>query len=225
MNPSNSVSDEGCAIYLAEGLTHGESELEDTEADLMVRKVPLTEAVAMVMRGEIADSMSMIGLLKVARIRGLYLSATIPSSQDHRSSPPSRMTIKTHLRENFHLAYPVMLSNLGHVLMGVSDSVMVGHVGATPLAAAGLANVIFNVLLLFGVGVSYAITPLVGVAHGERNDARIIEVFRHGLLINLLNGLLLVGVVYSARNVLYFIDQPPEFRVKPQSKPDIGCCG
>lgn len=71
MNPSNSVSDEVCAIYLAEGLTHGESELEDTEADLMVRKVPLTEAVAMVMRGEIADSMSMIGLLKVARIRGL----------------------------------------------------------------------------------------------------------------------------------------------------------
>ena len=120
------------------------------------------------------------------------------------------MTIKTHLRENFHLAYPVMLSNLGHVMMGVSDSVMVGHAGATSLAAAGLANVIFNVLLLFGVGVSYAITPLVGAADGERNDLRIIEIFRHGLIINFVNGLLLVGVVYSARNVLYFIDQPPE---------------
>lgn len=71
MNPSNSVSDEECVIYLAEGLAHGESELEETEADLKVRKVPLSEAIDMVIRGEIADSMSMIGLLKVARIRGL----------------------------------------------------------------------------------------------------------------------------------------------------------
>lgn len=71
MNTSNSVTDEEGIIYLAEGITHGESELEETEADLKVRKLPLKEAVAMVMRGEIADSMSMIGLLKVARIRGL----------------------------------------------------------------------------------------------------------------------------------------------------------
>jgi len=120
------------------------------------------------------------------------------------------MTIKTHIRENFHLAYPVMLSNLGHVMMGVTDNVMVGHVGATSLAAAGLANVIFNVLLLFGIGVSYAITPLVAAADGERNDTRIVETLRHGLLINLVNGFLLVSVVYSARNLLYYINQPPE---------------
>jgi MATE family multidrug resistance protein len=50
------------------------------------------------------------------------------------------MTIRNHIRENFHLAYPVMLSNLGHVMMGVTDSVMVGHVSATSLAAAGLAK-------------------------------------------------------------------------------------
>jgi multidrug resistance protein, MATE family len=120
------------------------------------------------------------------------------------------MTIKTHIRENFHLAYPVMLSNLGHVMMGVSDNVMVGHVGATSLAAAGLANVIFNVLLLFGIGVSYAITPLVAAADGERNDIRIVETLRHGFIINLSNGILLVGIVYSARYLLYYIDQPPE---------------
>ncbi len=120
------------------------------------------------------------------------------------------MTIKTHIRENFHLAYPVMLSNLGHVMMGVTDNVMVGHIGATSLASAGLANVIFNVLLLFGIGVSYAITPIVAAADGERNDTRIVETLRHGLIINLVNGFLLVSVVYSARNLLYHINQPPE---------------
>jgi 8-oxo-dGTP pyrophosphatase MutT (NUDIX family) len=71
VNPSNSVSDEECVIYVAEDLSFGESELEETEADLKVRKVPLREAVDMVVSGEIADSMSMLGLLMVARLRGI----------------------------------------------------------------------------------------------------------------------------------------------------------
>ena len=70
MNPSNSVSDEECVIYLAEGLEHGESALEETEADLKVRKISLKDAIEMVVRGEIADSMSMIGLLMLGRLRG-----------------------------------------------------------------------------------------------------------------------------------------------------------
>ena len=71
MNPSNSVSDEECIIYLAEDLEFGESLLEATEADLKVKRLPLTEAIEMVMRGHIRDSMSMIGLLMLARMRGL----------------------------------------------------------------------------------------------------------------------------------------------------------
>lgn len=67
VNPSNSVSDEVCEIYVAEDLKFGESELEETEADLQVRKLPLREAIAMVDSGEIADSMSMLGLLALAR--------------------------------------------------------------------------------------------------------------------------------------------------------------
>jgi hypothetical protein len=63
--------DEECVIYLAEELEEGESELEETEADLQVRKLPLKEAINMVVRGEIADSMSMMGLLMIGRIRGL----------------------------------------------------------------------------------------------------------------------------------------------------------
>jgi 8-oxo-dGTP pyrophosphatase MutT (NUDIX family) len=71
MNTSNSVTDEECLIYLAEDLQQGESELEDTEADLKVRKVPLKEALDMVVRGEIADSMSMMGLLMLGRLKGM----------------------------------------------------------------------------------------------------------------------------------------------------------
>lgn len=65
---SNSVSDEEGFIFLAEQLTEGEAEPEETEADLVIRKVKLTEAVRMVLDGRITDSLSVMGLLKVARL-------------------------------------------------------------------------------------------------------------------------------------------------------------
>jgi multidrug resistance protein, MATE family len=117
---------------------------------------------------------------------------------------------KPHLREGFQLAYPVMLSQLGHVTMGVADNIMVGNLGAAHLAGAGLANVAFNFLLLFGIGVSYAITPLVATADGERNDGQIASILKHGLLINVLNSIVLITIVSVGMNVLYHIHQPPE---------------
>ncbi|MFN8346431.1 MAG: NUDIX hydrolase [Spirosomataceae bacterium] len=67
---SNSVGDEEGFLYVAEGLTQAQAQPEDTE-QLHVRKVLLTEAIEMVMRSEITDSLSVMGLLKVARLRGL----------------------------------------------------------------------------------------------------------------------------------------------------------
>lgn len=66
---SNSVTDEEGFIFLAEGLAFGENALEETEADLIVKKLPFTEALAMVMREEITDSISVAGILKVARLK------------------------------------------------------------------------------------------------------------------------------------------------------------
>lgn len=119
-------------------------------------------------------------------------------------------TLSTHIRENLHLAVPVMLSNLGHILMAVSDTVMVGHIDAVSLAAAGLATVAFNVLLLFGIGVSYAITSLVAEAAGEGNEKRIILTLRHGLVINVCNGSVLAIMVFFGKDLLYLAGQEEE---------------
>src|SRR4051794_25595176 len=116
----------------------------------------------------------------------------------------------SHISTSLKLAVPVMLSQLGHVIMGVMDSLMVGHVGAVPLAASSLANVAFNVILLFGIGVSYSITPLVAAAHGENNSGKISEVLKHGLAINIINSFILVALVMGAKNILYYIDQPKD---------------
>ncbi len=68
---SNSVSDEEAYIFLAEDLTQFENELEETEADLKVWKLPFDDTVKMVLDGKITDSLSVMGILKVARMKGV----------------------------------------------------------------------------------------------------------------------------------------------------------
>jgi 8-oxo-dGTP pyrophosphatase MutT (NUDIX family) len=68
---SNSVTDEEGFIFLAEGLTQGDAALEETEADMKIRKLPLKDAVQMVMEGKITDGLSVMGLLTVARLKGV----------------------------------------------------------------------------------------------------------------------------------------------------------
>ena len=65
---SNSVTDEEGFIFLAEDLEEGDSEPEETE-ELNVKKLHFTEAIKMVMENKITDSMSVAGILKVARLK------------------------------------------------------------------------------------------------------------------------------------------------------------
>lgn len=65
IHQSNSVTDEIGVVYVAKQLYAGKQALEDSE-DIEVKKLPLKEAIAMVMAGEITDSMSVAGLLKLA---------------------------------------------------------------------------------------------------------------------------------------------------------------
>jgi len=65
---SNSVTDERAFIYLARELTAGEAAPEETEV-LRLRRLPVDEAIGLVLRGEVTDAMSVLGLLRLATIR------------------------------------------------------------------------------------------------------------------------------------------------------------
>ncbi len=118
------------------------------------------------------------------------------------------INFKKHFSKTFYLAYPVMLSQLGQVLVGVADSMMVGRLGAVPLAAASLANSIFFVVFMFGIGVSMAITPLVAMADGNRKFKRIAKLFRHGFTINLATGFILIILILLFSPSLQYMNQP-----------------
>jgi 8-oxo-dGTP pyrophosphatase MutT (NUDIX family) len=70
IHTSNSVTDEEGFVFLAEDLTLGQTEFEETE-QLHVKKIPFSKAVDMVMNGEITDAISIAGILKVARLLNL----------------------------------------------------------------------------------------------------------------------------------------------------------
>ena len=68
LHPSNSITDEVGIVFIAEGLTQGETEFEETE-DLEIRKLPLEEAVQLVYDGEITDAISVAAILRIAALR------------------------------------------------------------------------------------------------------------------------------------------------------------
>lgn len=67
IHTSNSATDEEGFIFLAQDLIEGETEFEDTE-DIKVWKLPLSEAIEMVMNQKITDAISIAGLLKVEKL-------------------------------------------------------------------------------------------------------------------------------------------------------------
>ena len=74
---------------------------------------------------------------------------------------------------------PVMFTQLGAALVGLFDSVMVGHYSTTALAAVSFSNAIFFTVMVFAMGVLMGITPLVGQEvgrkqkHQERGDDKV----------------------------------------------------
>lgn len=118
---------------------------------------------------------------------------------------------KSYTKESLKLALPVMLTQLGQVSVQLFDNIIVGNLlGAKALAAVSLGNSLFISVFIFGLGISFAIPPLVSQAHSRLRHERINSVFRHGFVLNMVVGLLLMALLLLFRPVLYHLNQPEE---------------
>ncbi len=122
------------------------------------------------------------------------------------------MALGNQVKTTFILAYPVMLSQLGQVAVGVADSMMVGRLGALELAASSLANSIFFVILMFGIGISMGLTPLVSKSFGKGKTHQISRLFSNSLLINFSTSLVLFGIVLIFSQNLSILGQPEDVK-------------
>jgi MATE family multidrug resistance protein len=115
-----------------------------------------------------------------------------------------------HFRSTFNLAVPIVIGQVGHVMMGFVDSAIVGHVSPVNLAAASLANGFFMIILVFGLGITFVISPLVSMAAGAGNRSESSQIVNNGFFVNLCVGILLSGINYFASALITFMHQPPE---------------
>ncbi len=127
------------------------------------------------------------------------------------------MKFKEHFYQTIELAYPVIIGQLGFIMMGVVDSLMVGTLGSAPLAAASLGNIITLVIFIVGIGVSFAVTPLVAISVGAKKYSDCGIFFRQSLLVNLSFGFILMVITLISSELLIYLDQPAEVLAQAKS--------
>ena len=94
-------------------------------------------------------------------------------------------------RKNLSLAIPVIFSQIGQVTVNLADNMMVGHVGTTELAASSFAINVFHVGMLFGLGITLGLTPLVGQSFSSRNPKDMGSWLKNGVLVYFITSILL----------------------------------
>lgn len=109
------------------------------------------------------------------------------------------------------IATPVVLGSLSFTLLSVVDTAMLGRLGATPLAASGVAGVLtFAVLYALG-GMSVGVQALVARRYGEGDPTKCGEVLRSGLVISALFGIpLAVGAPWIAKFAAPLLSPDPD---------------
>jgi len=120
------------------------------------------------------------------------------------------MRIKEHIKYTLQLAYPVIIGQLGFIMMGVVDSIMVGKLGAAPLAGASLGNGVAFIIFIVGIGVSMAVTPLVAIAVGAQKFEDCGIYFRQSLLINSILSIFITAIIIFLAGLLHLFNQPEE---------------
>jgi len=113
-------------------------------------------------------------------------------------------------RYNWKLAAPVMLGMLGHTFVSFVDNIMVGQLGTAELAAVSLGNSFMFIAMSIGIGFSTAITPLTAEADSSNNFIQAKSTFKHGLFLCTVLGITLFSMVFFAKPLLYFMEQPTE---------------
>ena len=107
------------------------------------------------------------------------------------------------------LALPLIIGQLGQMLIGLSDTVMVGRVGVTELAASSFANTITYLPMMFGIGMSMAVSIRVSQARGANEPAAARAALRHGMYICLGLGVLTVALAFALVPFLWIFKQDP----------------
>lgn len=114
------------------------------------------------------------------------------------------------LKATIKLSYPIMIGQVGVTLMGFIDTVMVGRFSTTALAASAVANAIFFILTVLGLGIVSIITPLVATSHSKDDKENCGAILSAGVRVAIFTGVVFIGIAYLLVEFFYIFDQPKE---------------
>ena len=108
--------------------------------------------------------------------------------------------ISSHIKAISLLGLPIVVGQLGVIVQGMADTIMVGQYGTPELSASALVNNIYNFIIFFLLGISYATTPITGAAFGQGDDESVSRSLKDSLIVNLSFSAIIVFLL----TVLYF---------------------
>ena len=116
-------------------------------------------------------------------------------------------------KNTLNLALPMILGQLSQILLGLVDAYMVGKLGATPLAAVALANSIFSVIMLFGLGLAYALSPILANALSKGETKKAAIMLNNSLMLNMIAAVIIAATIFFGSNIVFYLNQPPEVSI------------
>jgi len=122
-----------------------------------------------------------------------------------------RLGLRRHIEETMLLALPVIGGQLGHMLIASADTIMIGGLGSRYLAAASIANGLFFLIAVIGIGVCIVISPLTAQAIGAQNSEDALSKRLHqGLIVAVWIGLLSMLALLGVAELIPYMQQQPE---------------
>jgi MATE family multidrug resistance protein len=117
---------------------------------------------------------------------------------------------KSEFRALASVAVPVVIVQVGMMLMGVVDTLVVGRVSPGALAAVALGNIFFWNVIVIALGALHVLDPLVSQAYGAGDEVAITRAVQRGLILSLVLGAISTLGMLPAETVLREFRQPEE---------------
>lgn len=115
-----------------------------------------------------------------------------------------------HYKAILRLGVPIAIGQLGVIVMGFADTMMVGHYNTEALASGSFVNNIFNLAIFLLMGYSYGLTPLISALVGQNSKHEAGATLKRAMVCNLCFALLLMAIMGTAYFFLDHMGQPAE---------------
>ena len=110
---------------------------------------------------------------------------------------------KNELRALIRLAFPVVMAELGWMMMAVVDTAMVGRLNAVAIGAVGLGSILYYTIVLFGFGLLLSIDPLVAKSFGAGDLEDCHHTLHQGIFLSVVLTIPLMALAYALPSLLF----------------------